>query len=98
MTMGGCPIHWTSKLQTEIALSMTEAEYIALTQSLREHIPIRSAFEEIVNAFELKQSEPVTIKFKIFEHNNGAISTATTPKMAPRTKHIFLGHMTLQNG
>ena len=26
----GCPIHWVSKLQTEIALSTAEAEYIAL--------------------------------------------------------------------
>ncbi len=28
----GCPITWTSKLQTEIALSTTEAEYIALCE------------------------------------------------------------------
>jgi len=88
MTMGGCPIHWTSKLQTEISLSTTEAEYIALAQSFRELIPIRRAFEEMVNAFDLKPTEPVTIKSKIFEDNNGAISTATTPKMTPRTKHI----------
>ena len=30
----GCPITWCSKLQTEIALSTTEAEYIALSQSM----------------------------------------------------------------
>jgi hypothetical protein len=34
MTLGGCPIHWNSKLQTEIKLSMTEAEYIALSQAM----------------------------------------------------------------
>ena len=42
----------------------------------------------MVNAFDLRQTEPVTIKSKIFEDNNGAISTATTPKMTPRAKHI----------
>ena len=31
----GCPIYWQSKLQTEIALSTAEAEYIALSQALR---------------------------------------------------------------
>ena len=41
MTLGGCPIQWSSKLQTEIALSTTEAEYIALSQAMRELIPLR---------------------------------------------------------
>lgn len=37
---GGCPLLWASKLQTEVALSSTESEYIAISQSLREVIPI----------------------------------------------------------
>ena len=36
----GCPIIWCSKLQTEIALSTTESEYIALSNSLRDVIPL----------------------------------------------------------
>ena len=32
LTLGTCPLIWVSKLQTEVALSMTEAEYIALSQ------------------------------------------------------------------
>ena len=35
----GCPITWGSKLQTEIALSTTESEYIALSSAIREVIP-----------------------------------------------------------
>ena len=35
-----CPIHWASRLQTEIALSTAEAEYIALSSALREVIPL----------------------------------------------------------
>ena len=88
MTLGGCPINWTSKLQQEIALSTTESEYIALAQALREFIPIRRGFEELKRAFNLEETYPPTVKSKIFEDNNGAIATATTPKMTPRTKHI----------
>ena len=40
ITYAGCPLLWASKMQTEIALSSTEAEYIALSQALREVIPI----------------------------------------------------------
>jgi hypothetical protein len=43
----GCPIHWGSKLQTEVALSMTEAEYIALSTAARELIPIRHLLREL---------------------------------------------------
>lgn len=35
ITYCGCPITWSSKLQSEIALSTTEAEYIALSMAMR---------------------------------------------------------------
>jgi len=35
-----CPIHWVSRLQTEIALSTAKAKYIALLQALRNVIPV----------------------------------------------------------
>ena len=97
MTMGGCPVHWSSKLQTEIALSTTEAEFIALAQSLRELIPMRRAFDDMIKAFNLESQHPVTVKSKIFEDNNGAISTASTPKMTPRTKHIAVKYHFVKN-
>ena len=44
MTLGGCSIHRTSKLQTEIALPTLEVEYIALAQGMREfvHLSMKS--------------------------------------------------------
>jgi hypothetical protein len=36
----GCPMHWASNLQTEIAVSSTEAEHMALPQAMWEVIPI----------------------------------------------------------
>jgi len=46
ITYAGCPMHWASKMQTEIALSSTEAEYIALSQAMREVIPIMLLLNE----------------------------------------------------
>ena len=88
MTLGGCPIHWTSKLQTEIALDTTEAEWIALCQAFCELIPMCHFLEEMLKSLNLKELSSVSIKSQIFEDNNGAISTAKLPKMTPRTKHI----------
>ncbi len=43
----GCPVIWASKLQTHVALSTTEAEYIAMPQSLRDILPIMFPVQEI---------------------------------------------------
>ncbi len=88
LTLGGCPISWSSKLQTEIALSTTEAEFIALSQAMRELIPTRRLLTEISGYMRLQGDSPVLIKSTVFEDNNGAISTARAVKMTPRTKHI----------
>ncbi len=39
ITFCGCPVTWSSKLQTEIALSTTESEYIALSTATRDILP-----------------------------------------------------------
>jgi hypothetical protein len=35
-----CPVIWASKLQAQVALSPTEAEYIAMSQLLQDVLPI----------------------------------------------------------
>jgi hypothetical protein len=42
------PILWVSKIQTQIALSNMEAEYISLSQSMRDLITIREILKEIM--------------------------------------------------
>jgi hypothetical protein len=44
---------WSSKLQTEIALSTTEAEYIAMSQAARDLIPMRALLQEFSKAAKL---------------------------------------------
>ena len=40
-----CPIFWHISLQTEIALSTAEAEYIALSSALRQVLPLTTMTE-----------------------------------------------------
>jgi hypothetical protein len=88
LTLGDCPLLWVSKLQTEIALSTTEAEYIALSQAIRELLPMRALFQEVGTTLKLKCANPTILHSTVFEDNNGALSLATSPKISPRTKHI----------
>jgi hypothetical protein len=44
----GCPVSWASKLQSQVALYYTtEAEYIAMSQALRDVIPVMNLLQEI---------------------------------------------------
>ena len=79
---------WKSLLQTEIALSSTEAEYTGLSYALREAIPIIELLKEM-----RERGTPVTageaqVHCRVFEDNSGALEIARTPKYRPRTKHI----------
>ncbi len=84
----GYPILWSSKLQTEIALSVTEAEYIALSSAAREILPLILLAKEAAKMKTIDDIEAPKIKCKIFEDNRGAVVMANVPKMRPRTKHL----------
>ena len=88
LTLNGCPLQWVSKLQTEIALSTMEAEYIALSQSMRELIPMRGMVSEIGTTLGLVSSKQPLLHSTVFEDNNGARTLATVPRLTPRSKHI----------
>jgi hypothetical protein len=100
ITFCGCPITWCSKLQTEIALSTTESEYIALSTATRHLLPIRRILEDIHAVSYIKlnvtQSRTNTSSFnlapsKVYEDNTACIVLATTEStFKPRTKHVSL--------
>ena len=54
LIFAGCPSMWVSKLQTEIALSMTEAEYIVLSQSMRDLLPTKVLVQEVVECLRIE--------------------------------------------
>ena len=81
VTLGGCPISFASKLQTEIATSTLEAECIALATAMRAFVPMRRTHSELCLEFNFNLTENKSVvKSKVFEDNNGCISTALLPR------------------
>eukprot|EP00733_Pompholyxophrys_punicea_P000483 Pompholyxophrys_punicea_v1_NODE_136_length_3267_cov_3.636364.p3 type:complete len:181 gc:universal NODE_136_length_3267_cov_3.636364:718-176(-) len=89
VTLGGTPVVWSSKLQTEIALSTQEAEYIALSTGMRELIPLHRLIAELAESLGIER-EQVSKVSAVWEDNQAALQLASSglPKMTPRTKHI----------
>ena len=79
-TICGGVISWASKKQSVVALSSTEAEYIAASLASQEAVWLRSLLGDI----SFVQEEPTVIK----EDNQGTIALSRNPKYHPRTKHI----------
>jgi hypothetical protein len=91
-TFAGCPFHWISRLQTQTAVSTMEAEYIALSDSCRQLIPLRAILAELLA--NLNISTPLTVRSKsnVYEDNNGALALARLPHLTPRSKHIGVAY------
>ena len=85
----GCPVLWVSKMQSEISLSTVEAEYVALSTSMRDLIPFIDQVNELTDVFGQPPSK-VQMHCTLFEDNNGALELAKTPRYRPRTKHIAI--------
>jgi hypothetical protein len=77
-------------LQTQIALSTTEAEYIALSQSLREVIHMINLATEINRLGVCSYCTIPKIYCKAFKDNSGALELTKAPQMRLRTKHKHL--------
>eukprot|EP00956_Cyclotella_meneghiniana_P016664 scaffold26464_cov80-Cyclotella_meneghiniana.AAC.2 len=90
--LANCPILWKSKLQTEIALSTMEAEYVALSQSCKDLFPLLDQIMELANAVHLSVDEMSKMHIKIHEDNVGALTLGKLePKrMTPRSKHYAI--------
>ncbi len=63
--LGGCPLTWASRLQTEIALSTVEAEYIALSMAMRDLLPGRALLKVIGAMFQLSFCKEFVILKKV---------------------------------
>ena len=89
LTFGEVPVYWNSKLQSEIALSTLEAEYIALSQGMRELVSARRLVLELGESMDM-DLKSVSQVSKVWEDNVGTQNLANSkgPLMTSRTKHI----------
>ncbi|CAI7891070.1 unnamed protein product [Closterium sp. NIES-54] len=83
-TLVGGAISWQSKRQNLIALSSTEAEYVALTRGGTEAVWLRRLLAELGH----QQEGPTPI----YVDNQGAIGLAKNSVLHGRTKHIQIRH------
>ena len=75
-------------MQSLIALSTAESEYIALSSALREVIYVINLLNELKGrGFNIPTPTPKVI-CKVFEDNKSCIEIATNHKTRPRTKHL----------
>ncbi|CDO69616.1 hypothetical protein BN946_scf184851.g4 [Trametes cinnabarina] len=81
-TLDGGVISWSSKKQNVVALSSTEAEYIALTHASKEALWLRYLLSDIIHPDISRY--PLTL----FSDNRSAITLAKDNAFHPRMKHI----------
>ena len=104
LTLCGCPILWSSKLQDQICLSSTAAEYVAFSMAMRELLPMRALLQEIGTKLDLAFIKHSLVRSTVFEDNQGCLSLVNVPKMSPRNKylalkyHFFRSHIGKEKG
>jgi hypothetical protein len=91
LTLGNAPILWKSKLQPLIALSMMEAEYIALSTALPSLLPVEAVLRTVTEALDITIPKTSTIS-TVWEENHDAEVLATTKplRLTPQSKHIAI--------
>ena len=75
---------WSSKKQRTVALSTTEAEYVALTEGAKQLVWLRRS----LNDLGFIQSNPTSIRLD----NLGAITLSHDATYHPHTKHINVAY------
>ena len=79
-------------------MSTIEVDYVELSLSMRDVIPLIQFIEDLKLNLPLEKNTP-KLHYTVFEDNQGFVNIVECPKMRPRTKHIaikyhyFLGHV-----
>ena len=82
-----------SKIHTDITLSTLHSEYMALSHSFRELLPLKSLIKDVIDNLLIACEKLKFVSIStIYEDNNGAIVVATSPIMTPTSKKIAVNY------
>jgi hypothetical protein len=84
LCLASAPVSWASRKQPTVALSSTEAEYMAASAAIQEVVWARALLHQLG----FPQDGPTTV----FEDNQGCIALSRNPVNHTRTKHIDVRH------
>ena len=87
-TIGGTSVSWISKMQKVVALSTTEAEYVAATEASKEMIWLQRFMEELGKKHE---------NSRLYCDSQSAIHLAKNSTFHSKTKHIHLRYHFIQS-
>ena len=85
----GCPIIWKSQLMDPIAASTMQAEYNALSMSMKDVLPLQELFSTVGVAVGISKDHITSFKITVHEDNQGALRLANLEPghNTPRSKH-----------
>ena len=78
-TLGGCAVSWSATLQSVVAQSTTEAEYMAIAEAYKESVSLKGLFAELYG-------DDTCIN--LFCDSQNAIYLTKDQMFHERTKHI----------
>ena len=87
-----CPVLWKSTLQTMIALSTMESEYIALSTACRDLLPLQRVATEVASSCKISEGKKMEVCSTIWEDNAACLKLAnlSLPYLTNKSKHMAI--------
>lgn len=85
--VNNAPVYWSSKRQSTVALSSSEAEYIALSSCAKQITWMRRLFNELLTSSKL-EDEPHLHPSSMYTDSQSALSLTLKQAISERNKHI----------
>ena len=80
VTFENCPLLWVSKIQTDIAISRLNSEFVTLYHSVRALLPLKIIIKELIDNLVIDSENLKFVSISTFyEDNTGAIVVEKIP-------------------